>query len=293
MFLSSSSHKPAESHDQLEQRLRQQRDQLEAALAAFQTLNNSSDIDASTLENMLTTLRDTSLQLNSALHLADDLAAWCATFAASRKAQPTTPIATDAPAWLEPVHTWARKRPHPWSFGGHTPRWQLGMFSLVQVDANNTHKSNKHQDAPKTWLELWLGDKHEYLGRVPADGHTIINYLEAFVSRPLPSGFVPALQDSIDTLAGDQPAAPVLEVLQLLEQRLGDALTEHLPAEYADDSATYRATYRAATFAFDLFRVKTSANVRFVAASRAHKQRLWIPQDTQGRGMVCGWLARS
>lgn len=301
--MSSSSHKPAETQAQLKQRLRQQRDQLEAALAAFQTLNqtpdgntnisNTNTTDTNTIDTALTTLRDTSVQLNSALRLADDLAAWCATFEASHKAQPTnqtTPTATDAPAWLEPVRTWAQQHPHPWSFGGHTPRWQLGMFSLLQVDANNVHKNNQdqqhqdkqHQDKQKAWLEVWLGDKHEYLSRVPADGRAIIDYLEAFISRPLPSGFVPTLQDSIDTLAADQPAAPVLEVLHLLEQRLGDTLTEHLSADYST-----------AAFAFDLFRVKTSANVRFVAASRAHKQRLWIPQDTQGRGMVCGWLACS
>jgi hypothetical protein len=160
------------------------------------------------------------------------------------------------------------------------------MFSLLQADTTNTHRKQTKQ---QTRLELWLGDKHEYICSLPANDRAIIDYLEAFINRPLPRGFVPALQDSINTLAGDQPAAPVLEVLQLLEQQLGDALTEYLPTEYAND----KVPYRAATFAFDVFRVKTDANLRFVAASRAHKQRLWIPQDTQGRGMVCGWLACS
>lgn len=253
---------PKAGHAALEQRLRDQRDQLTAALAALEQLATPSAED---VQGTLATLRDTSVQLNDALQLADDLAAWCATFEASLISAPShLPTAPDTPAWLEPLQAWAQ--PKQWTLRGHAPRWQLGMISVIQPSLP------QGEDV----LEVWLGDKQERIGHVPADGHALTASLDAFLQRPLPAGFTAALQDSINRLAADQPAAPVRDVFARLEQHLADALP---------------ASYPPAAFAYDLYRVKTTANLRFIAASRAHKQRLWIPQDTQGRGMVCGWLA--
>lgn len=242
--------------------MRDQRDQLTAALTALTQLGTHSAKDVN-VSAVIATLRDTSLRLNDALQLADDLAAWCATFEASRaSSQGSPPPSADVPAWLEPLQAWAQ--PQPWTLRGHAPRWQLGMMSLIQ------------QPQAEHMLEVWLGDKQEYIGQVAADGHALTAYLDAFLLRPLPAGFIGALQDSISALTTDQPAAPVNDVFTKLEQHLGEALTT---------------SYTLAAFAYDVYRVKTTANLRFVAASRAHKQRLWIPQDDQGRGMVCGWLA--
>lgn len=247
--------------------MRDQRDQLSSALDALMQLERPpQDINTA-----LATLRDTSVQLNDALQLADDLAAWCATFEASQTAD-TSGVTSQqahvrhAPAWLERLQAWANGK--QWPFSGHAPRWQVGMFNLEQV-------------APDM-IELWLGDRQEHIAQLPADGHAITNYLDAFLTRPVPQGFVDALPTSIRTLAGTSPAAAVLEVLEALEQRLPDALKASMPDEQ---------TYNRAAFAYDVFRVKTDANIRLVAASRAQKQRLWIPQDQQGRGMICGWLA--
>jgi len=293
---------------QLEQRLRQQRDQLNAALQAISQLEQP----ARDISVPLATLHDTSIELSGALQLADDLAAWCAATVASHAPETTSAHADygDMSRWLEPLHMWAAA--YQWPLSGHAPHWHVGMISLVQRDSQsdnqrttnqrttNQRTTNQHTEAQV--LELWLGDKHEYICTVPAEGQTLIAYLEALLTRPLPEGFVAALQDSIHALS-QAPAAPVLDVFSQLKKRLGETLAAHMPTptdkQLSDTqlSNTQPANhqvaelYNTAAFAYDLYRVKTTANLRFVAASRAHKQRLWIPHDRQGQGMVCGWLA--
>ncbi len=279
-----SSPSPQDTRADLEQRVRDQRDHLSNALDALMQLEQPPQ-DPQDINATLKVLRNTSVQLNDALQLADDLAAWCATLEASHTAGTTSDAAdqqtplSQAPAWLEPLQTWADSK--QWTFSGHAPRWHVGMLSLEQV-------------APDI-IDVWLGDRQEKIGQLPANGQTLTDYLDAFLARPVPAGFVDALQTSIRTLAGEQPAAAVLEVLDALEQHLPNALDASMPGE---QTYTGEQTYNRAAFAYDIFRVKTGAfrvktdiNIRLIAASRAQKQRLWIPQDEQGRGMMCGWLA--